>query len=148
MWPSALSARLWLYQTPTDMRKSYDGFSALVRHALNEDPLSGDLFVFVNRRRTQMRVLYFAGDGFCLWSNRLERGQFQVSSTGGKQAIDYSAWQMIVDGIDLRTVRRLKRYQKKSPTGSTADLGFSSISPHERGRDIPGQGHRRRARST
>jgi IS66 Orf2 like protein len=82
-----------------------------------------------------MRVLYFAGDGFCLWSKRLERGQFQVSSAGGKKAIDYSAWQMIVDGIDLRTVRRLKRYQKKSPTGSTADLGFSSISPHERGRD-------------
>jgi transposase len=148
MWPSALSARLWLYQTPTDMRKSYDGLSALVRHALDEDPLSGDLFVFVNRRRTQMRVLYFAGDGFCLWSKRLERGQFQVSSAGGKQAIDYSAWQMIVDGIDLRTVRRLKRYQKKSPTGSTADLGFSSISPHERGRDNTGPSHRRRARST
>lgn len=148
MWPSTLSARLWLYQTPTDMRKSYDGLSALVRHALDEDPLSGDLFVFVNRRRTQMRVLYFAGDGFCLWSKRLERGQFQVSSAGGKQAIDYSAWQMIVDGIDLRSVRRLKRYQKKSPTGSTADLGFSSISPHERGRDNTGSGHRRRARST
>ncbi len=147
MWPSALSARLWLYQTPTDMRKSYDGLSALVRHALNEDPLSGDLFVFVNRRRTQMRVLYFAGDGFCLWSKRLERGQFQVSSAGGKQAIEYSAWQMIVDGIDLRTVRRLKRYQKKSPTGSTADLRFSSISPHERWRDNTGPGHGRRAGS-
>jgi transposase len=129
------------------MRKSYDGLSALVRHALDEDPLSGDLFVFVNRRRTQMRVLYFAGDGYCLWSKRLERGQFQVSSAGGKQAIDYSAWQMIVDGIDLRTVRRLKRYQKKSPTGSTADLGFSSISPHERGRDNTGPGHGRRTRS-
>ena len=103
---------------------------------------------YETRSRTQMRVLYFAGDGFCLWSKRLERGQFQVSSTGGKQAIDYSAWQMIVDGIDLRTVRRLKRYQKKSPTGSTADLGFSSISSHERSRDNTGQGHRRRARST
>ena len=147
MWPSMVSARLWLYQTPTDMRKSYDGLSALVRHGLDEDPLSGDLFVFVNRRRTQMRVLYFAGDGFCLWSKRLERGQFQVSSTGGKQAIDYSAWQMIVDGIDLRTVRRLKRHQKKSPTGSTADLGFSSIPSHECSRDNTGQGHCRRARS-
>ena len=141
MWPSALSARLWLYQKPTDMRKSYDGLSALVRHALDEAPLSGDLFVFVNRRRTQMRVLTFAADDFCLWSKRLERGQFQVSSAGGKQAIDYSAWQMIVDGVDLRTVRRLKRYQKKSPTGSTADLGFSSISPHERACDNTGQGH-------
>ena len=46
------------------------------------------------RRRTQMRVLYFAGDGFCLWSKRLERGQFQVSWVGDKQALDYTAWKM------------------------------------------------------
>ncbi|MBI5616741.1 MAG: IS66 family insertion sequence element accessory protein TnpB [Gammaproteobacteria bacterium] len=131
MWPPLSSARLWLYQAATDMRKSYDGLSALVRQALGEDPLSGDLFVFVNRRRTQMRVLYFVGDGFCLWSKRLERGQFQVSCQGGKQALDHTAWQLIVEGIDLRSVRRLKRYQKPRG-GSTADLAFSSIVAHER----------------
>ncbi len=104
--------RLWLYRQPTDMRKSYDGLAALVRHALGEDPLGGELFVFVNRRRTQMKVLYFAGDGFCLWGKRLERGRFQVSWTQPrKQALDYTAWKLIVDGIDLRTVRRLKRYR-------------------------------------
>lgn len=132
MWPSLSSARLWLYQAPTDLRKSYDGLSALVRQALGEDPLSGDLFVFVNRRRTQMRVLYFAGDGFCLWSKRLERGQFQVSAQGGKQALDYASWQMIVEGIDLRSVRRLKRY-KHAPNRSTRDRVFSTIPVHERG---------------
>jgi transposase len=114
MWPSESSLRLWLYREPTDLRKSFDGLSALVRHTLGEDPLGGELFVFVNRRRTQMRVLYFAGDGFCLWSKRLERGQFQVSWQGGKQALDYTAWKLIVDGIDLRSVRRLKRYQRSA----------------------------------
>jgi len=112
MWPLTPSVRLWLHQAPTDLRKSYDGLSALVRHALGEDPLSGELYVFVNRRRTQMRVLYFAGDGYCLWSKRLERGQFQVTWTGGKQALDYTSWKLIVEGIDLRSVQRLKRYQK------------------------------------
>lgn len=146
MWPSLASTRLWLYQAPTDMRKSYDGLSALVRQALGEDPLSGDLFIFVNRRRTQMRVLYFAGDGFCLWSKRLERGQFQVSAQGGKQAIDYSALQMIVEGIDLRSVRRLKRY-KRPLKGSTADRELSSISRHEHGRENAEQSDYRRARN-
>jgi transposase len=104
--------RLWLYRQPADMRKSYDGLAALVRHALGEDPLGGELFVFVNRRRTQMKVLYFAGDGFCLWGKRLERGRFQVSwREPAKQALDYTGWKLIVDGIDLRTVRRLKRYR-------------------------------------
>lgn len=129
MWPAESAVRLWLHQAPTDMRKSYDGLSALVRQALGEDPLSGDLFVFVNRRRTQMRVLYFAGDGYCLWSKRLERGQFQVSQHGGKQRLDYTAWKLIVDGIDLRSVRRLKRYQKPHG-GSTADRGIRSITGH------------------
>ena len=104
MWPRESAVRLWLYREPTDLRKSYDGLSALVRHGMGEDPLGGELFVFVNRRRTQMRVLYFAGDGFCLWSKRLERGQFQVSWQGGKRALDYTAWKLIVDGIDLTRV--------------------------------------------
>lgn len=103
-----------------------------MRHALAADLLSGELFVFVNRRRTQMRVLYFASDGFCLWSKRLERGQFQVSWVGDKQALDYTAWKVIVDGIDLRTVRRLKRYQMPAQ-GSTPDRASSKMPGHEDG---------------
>lgn len=141
MWPAESSVRLWLYREPTDLRKSFDGLSALVRHALREDPLGGELFVFVNRRRTQMRVLYFAGDGFCLWGKRLERGQFQVHWQGGKQLLDYTAWKLIVDGIDLSSVRRLKRY-KRPLGGSTVDHVLGSIPLHERERREP-----RRARA-
>ena len=59
-----------------------------------------------------MKCLCFVGDGYCLWGKRLERGRFQVSWGGPeKQALDYSAWRLIVEGIDLRSVRRLKRYR-------------------------------------
>jgi len=104
--------RVLLYRQPTDMRKSFDGLAALARHALGEDPLGGELFCFVNRRRTYMKVLYFAGDGFCLWAKRLERGRFQVRFTHpAKQPIDLATWRLIVEGIDLASVRRRKRYR-------------------------------------
>ncbi len=104
--------RFWLYRKPTDMRKSFDGLAALVRHALGEDPLDGALYTFVNRRRTLMKVLYFERDGYCIWSKRLERGRFQVRwEAPEKLALDHSAWRFIVEGIDLSSVRRLKRYR-------------------------------------
>lgn len=71
-------ARIWLCTQPTDMRKSFNGLSALVKNQLDHNPLSGQYFVFVNRRKTQMKVLYFEPSGYCLWSKRLEQGQFQV----------------------------------------------------------------------
>jgi len=70
--------RVWLYTQPTDMRKSYDGLSALVKNTLHEDPASGHLFVFINRKRTQMKVLYFDRSGYCVWSKRLEQGRFRI----------------------------------------------------------------------
>ena len=61
--------RIWLYTQPTDMRKSYNGLNALVKNQLKDDPLSGELFVFVNRRQNQMKILYFDRSGYCIWSN-------------------------------------------------------------------------------
>jgi transposase len=68
--------RVFLYGKPADLRKSFDGLQALTRHAMEQDPLNGSLYVFVNRRGTQIRVLYFDRSGFCLWSKRLEAGRF------------------------------------------------------------------------
>jgi len=59
--------RIWLYTRPTDMRKSFDGLSVLVKEQLCEDPLSGQLFVFVNRKRTYLKALYFDRSGYALW---------------------------------------------------------------------------------
>jgi len=65
--------RIWLYVPPTDLRKSFDGLSALVRTKLAEDPLSGQLFVFLNRRATQLKILYFDRSGYCVWAKRSSR---------------------------------------------------------------------------
>jgi len=99
------------------MRKSFDGLSVLAKHSLEQEPLSGDLFVFVNRRRTHLKCLYFAGDGYCIWAKRLERGQFQVRfATDAKACIDWRTLQLLIEGIDLDSVRRLKRYRHHSST--------------------------------
>lgn len=118
---------MWLYRRPTDMRKSYNGLSALAKHVMNEDPLSGALFVFINRRRTQLKCLYFESDGYCIWSKRLERGLFQVSWHGdAKRSIDAKTLQLIIDGIDLKSVRQLTRFRR----------GNDRISAHEDGHHI------------
>jgi len=111
MRPPSAPLTVWLYRRPADMRKSYDGLSALAKQTLGEDPLSGAVFCFVNRRRTQMKCLYFDGDGYCVWSKRLERGRFQVRFDGAaKASIDPATLQLIIDGIDPRSIRRFKRY--------------------------------------
>ena len=71
----ALSAatRIYLYRAPCDMRKSFDGLCGLIRSELSEDPLSGSLFVFLNRRRNMIKCLYWDRDGFALWYELLER---------------------------------------------------------------------------
>jgi transposase len=67
--------RVHLYGKPADMRKSYDGLQALARHAMDQNPLDGSLYVFVNRRATQIKCLYFDRSGFCIWGKRLETGR-------------------------------------------------------------------------
>ncbi len=104
--------RVWLYTQPTDMRKSYDGLSALVKHTLQEDPTSGHLFVFINRKRTQMKVLYFDRSGYCVGSKRLEQGRFQYRSGGAdKVLLSWTQLKLILEGIELKKARRYKRFQ-------------------------------------
>ena len=112
--------RIWLYGPPTDMRKSFDGLSALVRTKLAEDPLSGQLFVFINRRRTQLKVLYFDRGGYCVWAKRLEQGRFHPAGQGDKQRLEWTELKLILEGIDLRSIRRFKRYQR--PVGQDVSV--------------------------
>ena len=112
LWPES-GVRIWLYAQPTDLRKSFDGLSALVRRRLGEDPTGGALFVFINRRRTQMKVLYFEPGGYCVWSKRLEAGRFHFHpGAGDKQALSASDLRLIIEGIDVGTVRRFKRHRR------------------------------------
>ncbi len=112
MWAPSRGLQIWLYRRPVDMRKSYDGLSSMARSALREDPTSGALFVFVNRRRTQMKCLYFDADGYCIWAKRLERGRFQIEWSGAEKVrVDMSTLRLLVEGIAPQSVKRFKRYQ-------------------------------------
>jgi transposase len=111
--------RVWLYTRPTDMRKSFDGLAALAANALGEDPLSGQLFVFINRRQTQMKVLYFDRSGYCVWAKRLERGRFRYrDSVAGKVRLDWTALKLLLEGIEVDTARRHRRYRRPEPEGA------------------------------
>lgn len=111
MFTTPSGRRIWLYAQPTDMRKSFRGLIALVRHHLHEVPTSGAYFVFINRRKTQMRILYFEPSGYCLWSKRLEQGQFNYpQNVQGKLALDAAGLQWLIEGIKVEKFRRYKRY--------------------------------------
>ncbi len=113
MWFAESRVRVWLYTRPSDMRRSFDGLSAMVKRELGEEPTSGELYVFVNRRKTLMKVLYFERGGYCVWAKRLEQGQFQVRFDGArKHALDLTALKLIIEGIDTGSVRRFKRYRR------------------------------------
>lgn len=99
--------RVHLYGRPADMRKSFDGLYALTCHELGKDPLSGELFVFVNRRGTQMKVLYFDRSGFCVWAKRLERGRFLGDwRTVRSREMDWTGLKLLLEGIEPRRVRK------------------------------------------
>jgi len=111
--------RVWLYTEPTDMRKSFDGLSALVKEKLLADPLSGQIFVFVNRKRNYLKALYFDRSGYALWAKRLEQGQFHYRHDNApcashKMALNVTDLKLLLEGIDVRSVHRYKRYRHRS----------------------------------
>ena len=111
----ALPGRVFLCVTPTDMRKSFDGLSAVVRDHLRQDPLAGDLFVFRNRRGDRLKLLYWDEDGLAVWAKRLEEGTFQFPASGpDNSAVEVRATELalILGGIDLSSARRRKRYER------------------------------------
>jgi len=95
------------------MRRSFDGLSAQVKRMLNDNPQSGALFVFINRRRTQMKCLYYESGGYCLWAKRLEQGQFALPKrpTDVKKPLKQTEFMSLIEGLDLIITRHRKRYK-------------------------------------
>jgi len=96
------------------MRKSFDGLSGIVQNEIRRDPLSAAIFIFWNRRRNQVKLLYWEGDGFALYHKRLEKGTFELPvADAGQQVLSIEADQLLLllKGISLRHIRRRKRYQ-------------------------------------
>ena len=104
--------RVFVAVEPTDMRKSFDGLVAAARGVIRQDPLSGHLFVFFNRRRTMMKSVYWDRNGYCLVAKRLERGTFVLPDAGSDGVVELEAAELalICEGIDLRNGRRRPRW--------------------------------------
>lgn len=106
---------IFLYTAPTDMRKSFDGLSGIVRSELGADPTDGSVFLFVNRRRDRLKLLHFDGAGYWLYYRLLEAGTFEVIAAQGKyQQIDCTQLAMLLAGVSLVGVKRRKRYIRAS----------------------------------
>lgn len=111
--------RVFVAVEPLDMRKSFDGLANAARSVVEQDPLSGHLFAFFNRRRTMMKAIYWDRNGYCLIAKRLERGTFvlPVGDDRGVAEIEAAELALLVEGIDLTNGRRRPRWQL-SPTWS------------------------------
>ena len=111
-----LTGRIWLCTAPVDGRKSFDGLAAVVTTQLGRDPLSGDLFVFKNRRGDRLKILAWMGDGFALYLRRLERGAFAFPSAEAEGAAEVGVTAtelaMLLGGVELRTAQRRPRYRR------------------------------------
>jgi transposase len=112
----ASTLRIVLAVEPADMRKGFDGLAQLVRERIAEEPLSGHLFVFRNRRRDRVKILYWDRDGFALWYKRLEKGSFRFpEAKGGRVEVTPAEMAAVLEGIDLSRARRLPRYALPVP---------------------------------
>jgi transposase len=114
MWFTTEGRRIFLWRGATDMRKSFHGLSGIVVNQMGGKLLSGDIFVFVNRRRDRMKLLCWDRTGFVIWYKRLEEGTFELAGAGeGKMELTTAQLVLILEGIDLSSVRQRKRYNPK-----------------------------------
>jgi transposase len=112
------AVRVFLHTPATDLRKGFDALSGLVTTAFAQDPTSGHLFLFVNRRRDRLKILYWDRDGLAIWYKRLEKGSFQLPLVPCDAAsVEMSPTQLtlILSGIDLNSARQRKRYHRPTP---------------------------------
>jgi transposase len=109
------SVRVYLCLTPCDMRRSFDGLHALVRDHLQLDAFAGHLYLFANKRRDRLKILYWDRDGFAIWAKRLEAGRYAIpigESGFARREITTEELGALLSGIDLSTATRRKRYRR------------------------------------
>jgi transposase len=106
------TVRIFLCREVVDMRKSFDGLSGCVGQLMKADPLSGHLFVFFNRRRTQVKILMWDRTGYCLFCKRLEQGRFSLDTKEYTEgSLEMAQLMLILEGIDLSAARHRKRFR-------------------------------------
>lgn len=105
------NTRFYVCERATDMRRSFEGLSYLVKDVVREDPLSGHCFVFFNRSRDKVKVLYFDRTGFAIWYKELQAGTFTVP---GKRELTHTELMCVLEGIEIAGIRRKKRFLLQS----------------------------------
>ncbi len=111
----APNLRIYLHTQPTDMRKSFDGLSGLVRSVFQADPTDGSLFLFINRRRDRIKMMWWDRDGLALFYKRLEAGTFEMlRATDASDVLEIDATQlaMLLGGVTLESAQRRRRYAR------------------------------------
>ena len=107
------------------MRKGFDGLSGLIREGLQKDPLSGDVFIFFNKRRTQVKLLLWERDGFSIYHKRLERGTYELPANASAE-LRSDELMLILQGISLKSVRRRKRFDVDDHASRQTENKFQS----------------------
>ncbi|RME92843.1 MAG: transposase [Bacteroidetes bacterium] len=105
--------RYFLFRTATDMRKGSSGLSGLVRQHCSHELLSGDVFIFLNRRRDRIKLLVWDRNGFVVWYKILEQGTFELPvAERDTVELSWTDLQLLLEGIEIKSVKRRKRYSK------------------------------------
>jgi transposase len=106
--------RYFLYVQSTDLRKGFDGLSGLVSQRFNQSPLSGDIFIFINKSRNRIKLLQWQRDGFAIYYKRLEKGTYEFPAKKSNLLTTQLTSQqlmLILEGISLQSVKKRRRYQ-------------------------------------
>lgn len=118
MFSLSKTHRYYLHRHCTDMRNGFDGLSGIVRNKFLQNPLSGDIFIFINHRRTHIKLLQWQGDGFAVFYKRLEKGTYEIPASNEKIShLEITSQQLLLmlEGIALLSVKKRVRYQQGLP---------------------------------
>jgi transposase len=106
--------RYFIHSKSTDMRKGFNGLSGIVQNDFQKDPMSGDVFIFLNKPRNRIKLLHWQGDGFVIYYKCLEKGTFEIpksDTAGSSLSITHQQLQFILDGIVLSSIKKRVRYE-------------------------------------
>lgn len=119
------SNRIWLCAQPVDMRKSFDGLIAACEKLMDKNSASGEYFVFINKRKTHLKLLCWEPCGYYIWYKRLEQGQFNWPTARNKTALTSIEFQLLLRGLQIKKFRQFKRYSQPA----AAQNGYTACTP-------------------
>ena len=113
MWHLPSSVKIFLCKEPTDMRKSFDSLAVMVEHILCQNPLSGYVFIFRNKRGNMIKCLYWDKDGYAIWYKRLEKGTYSIPKTEEDYSVDHRQLAIMLEGLKPHETALKRRFKLK-----------------------------------